>query len=76
MLDGKNIFLTVSKYLATLMEISQGGGIFRSANLEYGSDDEKAIKKVNKDIMKAFGLQSGATHTEFIKCHEDGEIYF
>ncbi|KPQ20014.1 MAG: Biotin carboxylase [Algoriphagus marincola HL-49] len=76
MLDGKNIFLTVSKYLATPMEISQGGGIFRSANLEYGSDDEKAIKKVNKDIMKAFGLQSGATHTEFIKCHEDGEIYF
>ncbi|WP_100626770.1 ATP-grasp domain-containing protein [Algoriphagus formosus] len=76
MLDGKNIFLTVSKYLATPMEISQGGGIFRSANLEYGSVDEKAIKKVNKDIMKAFGLKSGATHTEFIKCHEDGEIYF
>jgi biotin carboxylase len=76
MLDGKNIFLTVSKYLATPMEISQGGGIFRSANLEYGSADEKAIKKVNKDIMKAFGLKSGATHTEFIKCHEDGEIYF
>lgn len=76
MLDGKNIFLTVSKYLATPMEISQGGGIFRSANLEYGSTDEKAIKKVNKDIMKAFGLKSGATHTEFIKCHEDGEIYF
>ncbi|MCR9083260.1 MAG: ATP-grasp domain-containing protein, partial [Cyclobacteriaceae bacterium] len=76
MLDGKNIFLTVSKYLATPMEISQGGGIFRSANLEYGSADEKAITKVNKDIMKAFGLKSGATHTEFIKCHEDGEIYF
>lgn len=76
MLDGNNIFLTVSKYLATPMEISQGGGIFRSANLEYGSADEKAIKKVNKDIMKAFGLKSGATHTEFIKCHEDGEIYF
>lgn len=76
MLDGKNIFLTVSKYLATPMEISQGGGIFRSANLEYGSADEKAIKKVNKDIMMAFGLKSGATHTEFIKCHDDGEIYF
>lgn len=75
-LDGKNLFCCVSRYLATPMEISQGGGIFRSANLKYGSDDEKAMKKVNAEIMKAFGMKSGATHTEFIKCKEDGEIYF
>mgnify|MGYP005751504703 FL=1 len=74
--DGKNLFLTVSKYLATPMEISQGGGIFRSANIKYGSDDDKAIRKVNDQIMKAFGLKNGASHTEFIKCREDGEIYF
>lgn len=76
MLDGKNLFCSVSRYLSTPMEISQGGGIFRSANLQYGSDDEKAIKKANAAIMKAFGMKSGATHTEFIKCREDGEIYF
>ncbi|HAS57168.1 MAG TPA: ATPase [Algoriphagus sp.] len=76
LLNGKSLFLTVSKYLATPMEISQGGGIFRSANIKYGSSDDKAIKKANLEIMKAFGMKSGATHTEFIKCHEDGEIYF
>ncbi len=76
MLDGKNIFCAVSQYLSTPMEISQGGGIFRSANLKYGSDDEKAIKKANADIMKAFGMKAGATHTEFIKSKETGEIYF
>jgi hypothetical protein len=76
MLDGKNIFCAVSKYLSTPMEISQGGGIFRSANLKYGSDDEKKIKKANAEIMKAFGMKSGATHSEFIKSKEDGEIYF
>ncbi|WP_144602607.1 ATP-grasp domain-containing protein [Algoriphagus algorifonticola] len=76
LLNGKSLFLTVSKYLATPMEISQGGGIFRSANIKYGSSDDKAIKKANFEIMKAFGMKSGATHTEFIKCHEDGEIYF
>ncbi|GMQ28437.1 ATP-grasp domain-containing protein [Algoriphagus confluentis] len=74
--DGKNLFLTVSRYLATPMEISQGGGIFRSANIKYGSEDDKAIRKVNDQIMKAFGLKNGASHTEFIKCREDGEIYF
>jgi biotin carboxylase len=76
MLDGKNIFCAVSQYLSTPMEISQRGGIFRSANLKYGSDDEKAIKKANADIMKAFGMKAGATHTEFIKSKETGEIYF
>lgn len=58
------------------MEISQGGGIFRSANLKYGSADEKAIKKANADIMKAFGINARATHTEFIKSKETGAIYF
>ncbi len=76
MLDGKNIFCSVSRYLSTPMEISQGGGIFRSANLKYGSDDDKAIKKANANIMKAFGMKSGATHTEFIKSKETGQLYF
>ncbi len=76
MLNGKNLFCAVSKYLSTPMEISQGGGIFRSASVTYGSSDEKEIKKVNLQIMKAFGMKSGATHTEFIKNREDGEIYF
>lgn len=75
-LEGKNLFCCVSRYLATPMEISQGGGIFRSANIQYNSDDDKAIIKANSAIMKAFGMKSGATHTEFIKCKEDGEIYF
>lgn len=75
-LDGKPLFCAVSKYLSTPMEISQGGGIFRSASVPYGSDDDEAIQKVNKQVMKAFGMKSGATHTEFIKNREDGEIYF
>ena len=73
---GKVLFALTSQYLATPMEISQGGGIFRSANIPYDSADDKAIKKVNEQVMKAFGMQHGATHTEFIKCNEDGKIYF
>ena len=75
-LEGKTLFCTASRYLATPMEISQGGGIFRSANIPYGSEDEKAIKKANQEVMKAFGMKSGAAHTEFIKSKEDGKFYF
>jgi ATP-grasp domain len=74
--QGKTLFSITSQYLATPMEISQGGGIFRSANIPYNSADDKAIKKMNEQVMKAFGMQHGANHTEFIKCNEDGKIYF
>ena len=75
-LQGKNLFSITSKYLATPMEISQGGGIFRSANIPYNSKDDKEIKKVNEQVLKAFGMMHGANHTEFIKCNDDGKIYF
>jgi len=70
------LFSITSQYLATPMEISQGGGIFRSANIAYDSEDDKAIKKMNEAVLKAFGMQHGANHTEFIKCNDDGKIYF
>ena len=75
-LESKVIFSLTSKYLATPMEISQGGGVFRSANVKYNSDDDKAIKKLNEQVMKGFGLKHGAAHTEFIKSNDDGQIYF
>jgi len=75
-LNGKILFSITSKYLATPMEISQGGGIFRSANIEYNSADDKAIKKINEQVIKGFGLKHGAAHSEYIKCNEDGKVYF
>ncbi|MGK4567977.1 ATP-grasp domain-containing protein [Flavobacterium sp. 3HN19-14] len=75
-LDGKILFSITSRYLATPMEISQGGGIFRSANIPYNSEDDKAIKKVNEQVIKGFGLKHGAAHSEYIKCKDDGKIYF
>lgn len=74
--DGKILFNIVSKYLSTPLEISQGGGIFRSANIEYNSVDDKAIKEVNSQVIKGFGLKNGAAHSEYIKCKDDGKIYF
>lgn len=75
-LNGKILFSITSKYLTTPMEISQGGGIFRSANIPYDSEDDKAIKAVNEQVVKGFGLKHGAAHSEYIKCKDDGKIYF
>ncbi len=75
-LNKEILFSLTSKYLATPMEISQGGGVFRSSNIPYDSEDDIEIKKINEQVIKGFGLKHGAAHTEFIKCDEDGQIYF
>ena len=74
--NNKIIFSITSKYLTTPMEISQGGGIFRSANIEYDSEDDKAIKAVNEQVIKGFGLKNGVAHSEYIKCKDNDKIYF
>lgn len=74
--DGKVIFSRVSEYLSTPFEVAHGGGIFRSVVLPFGSSDEKKLLAMNAAVMKAFGMQYSASHTEFIKNQETGEFYF
>ena len=74
--DGKIIFSRVSQYLSTPFEVAHGGGIFRSATVPFGSDDEKKLLQLNADVMDVFRMQYSARHTEFIKTRETGEFYF
>ncbi len=74
--DGKVAFSRVSKYLDTPFEVAHGGGIFRSASSEIGSKIEKSLQKMNAQVMKAFGMQFGASHTEFIQSKATGELFF
>ncbi len=74
--DGKVIFSRASQYLSTPFEVAHGGGIFRSAVVPFGSSDEKKLLALNVAVMKAFGMQYSASHTEFIKNRQTGEFYF
>lgn len=73
--DNKILFARSSEYLATPLEVSQGG-IFRTAILPFGGKEDKALLSLNKKIQKVFGLKEGASHTEFIRCHDDDKFYF
>jgi hypothetical protein len=74
--DGKIIFSRSSQYLNTPFEVAHGGGIFRSVTVDIDSKEDKALRKMGSDVMKAFGMQFSASHTEVIKCYEDGKLYF
>lgn len=73
---GKVVFARASKYLDTPFEVAHGGGVFRSATCEIGSKIEKELIKMNVKVMKAFGMQFGASHTEFIASKETGKLFF
>jgi biotin carboxylase len=74
--DGKVVFTSVQQYGEPPLQTYQGGGIFTSRTLPDNSKDAKALKKINKQVIKAVGHKNGVTHAEFIKAHDDGKLYF
>jgi hypothetical protein len=58
------------------MEVAQEGRVFSTRTMIRGTEDEQALQKINRDLLKTVGLQNGVSHTEFIKGREDGRFYF
>jgi hypothetical protein len=75
-MDGKTLFCRVSRYLAPPLDVAQGGGVFRTHTVEFGGEEDSALQKLTAEVMNAFGMRYSASHTEFIRCHEDGKFYF
>jgi hypothetical protein len=73
--ENKVVFSKTSMYLDTPFEVAHGGGVFRSMALNDNHADAKALSKINGDLLNAFGLQYGASHSEYIK-DQDGNYFF
>jgi len=74
--NGKVVFSRVSGYIDTPYDVAHGGGIFRSHTLDFNDESSRAITALNKKVLKAFGMQYSASHTEFIRSNETGEYLF
>lgn len=74
--EGKIIFSRASRYLATPMEVSHGGGVFRTVTLAKNDAETVALREINERVMNAFGMKSSASHSEYIRGDHDGELYF
>ena len=73
--DREVVFITVSRYGAPPLSITQGGGIFNTRTLSPDSEDAQTIEKHTRDLIKALRMVRGVTHTEFIR-GSDGRFYF
>ena len=74
--DGKVVFAGVNQYGRPPMQVAHLGGAYISRTLARGSADEKTLLSTNKKLVRALGLERGATHAEFIKSDVDGKFYF
>ncbi len=74
--NGKVLFAGVNQYGRPPMEVAHQGGAYISHSVGRASDNEKKLLQINRKLVRAFGLEKGATHAEFIKSSIDGEFYF
>ncbi len=70
------VFAIASRYGNPPLDVAHQGGVFTTANVRRGSQDEQHLLAINRDVLGAMGLVRGVSHTEFIKAHEDGRFYF
>ena len=73
---GRMFFAVSSVYGTPPLEVAHGGGIFTTQLVEKGSELDKGLLFMNEAVLRAFELDDGVSHSEFIRAHEDGKLYF
>jgi biotin carboxylase len=74
--NGEVLFSIAHKYGQPPLSVYSGGGVFITRSLDRESEESQALVALNKQVLKAMGLIRGATHSEYIKSHADGRLYF
>jgi biotin carboxylase len=73
--DSQVVFAAASRYGTPPMAVAHEGGIFVTRTLADADETAQALKAANEQLLQAFGLVRGVSHSEFIR-GRDGRIYF
>jgi hypothetical protein len=74
--DGRVVFAGVNKYGRPPLQVAHGGGAYISQTIPHNSADQRKLLAINRRLVKAMQMETGATHAEFIKSDSDGDFYF
>jgi biotin carboxylase len=74
--DGAVLFAAAFRYGRPPMAVAHEGGIFTTRMLERGSEEERRLQALNRELLRALGLVRGVTHAEFIRARDDGRFHF
>ncbi len=73
---GRVAFAGVNKYGRPPLQVAHSGGAYISQTIPHDSADRKKLLEINRRLIKAMHMQTGATHAEFIKSEADDDFYF
>ncbi len=73
---GKLLFEQAFVYGKPPIQTMHQGGIFTTRTLEAGSADARGLSEIHGRLLPALHLETGVTHSEFIKAAADGKFYF
>ena len=73
---GELLFAQPFRYGKPPMQTMHQGGVFTTRTLGMESEEARGILEVHARLLPALGMDSGVTHSEFIRAAADGEFYF
>ena len=74
--NGELLFAAAHKYGQPPMQTMHDGGIFTTRRLDDTTEEARELLAIHAATLKALGMTSGVTHSEFIRAHADGKFYF
>jgi biotin carboxylase len=74
--EGEVLFAAAHKYGKPPMQTMHQGGVFTTRTLERDGEEAIPLREIHARTLKALGMVSGVTHSEFIRSYADGGYYF
>lgn len=78
--EGEVLFAAAHKYGKPPMQTMHQGGVFTTRTLDREGEEARGLREIHARTLKALGMVSGVTHSEFIRAHAescaDGEFFF
>jgi len=70
------VFAQPSRYRRPLWDVYHGGGAYATHTLPADAPEVGPLRQINEQVLTGFGLDRGASHSEFMRSHADGQFYF
>ena len=79
--NGEVLFAGAHKYGKPPMQTMHQGGVFTTRTLDRDGEEARELREIHARTLKALGMGSGVTHSEFIRAYgngssDDGKFYF
>ena len=74
--ESEVVLAAAHKYAQPPINVAHEGGVFVSRTLPRQAEETQALLALHRGVLRAFQLDRGVTHMEFIKGTADGRFYF